>query len=270
MSCFGFIGCGNMGGALARAVAKKVGGENVYVSDFDKNKVESLARECNAVASDNGFISENCDYIFLGAKPQTLLTELLPSISEILKNRQFAFTLVSMAAGISTEKVENAVGDSCPIIRIMPNIPASVGSGMILYCTNGKVSDESILNFVNAMSESGILDNIPENLIDAASAVSGCGPAFVYLFIEALADGGTLCGLPRAKALLYAAQTVKGAADMLIDSGKHPGELKDAVCSPGGTTIEGVYALEKGAFRANAMDAVIKAYEKTKELGKNR
>lgn len=269
MSCYGFIGCGNMGGALARAVAKKVGGENVYVSDFDKNKVDSLVNECGAIASNNGFIVENCDYIFLGAKPQTLITELLPSVSDVLKNRPTDFTIVSMAAGISIEKIEDALGAKYPIIRIMPNIPASVGSGMILYCTNDKVSDDSVSNFVNAMSESGTTDNIPESLIDAASAVSGCGPAFVYLFIEALADGGTLCGLPRAKALLYAAQTVKGAADMLLESGKHPGELKDAVCSPGGTTIEGVYALEKGAFRANAMDAVIKAYEKTKELGKN-
>lgn len=269
MNSFGFIGCGNMGGALARAVAKKVGGENVYVSDFDKNKVNALVSECNAVASDNNYIAKNCDYIFLGAKPQTLLIELLPSIAEILKNRQSGFTLVSMAAGISIEKIEDASGGKYPIIRIMPNIPASVGSGMILYCTNDKVSDKAVSGFVNAMSEAGVLDSISEHLIDAASAVSGCGPAFVYLFIEALADGGVLCGLPRAKALLYAAQTVKGAADMLIESGKHPGELKDAVCSPGGTTIEGVYALEKGAFRANAMDAVIKAYEKTKNFGKN-
>lgn len=269
MSKFGFIGCGNMGGALLRAVAEQVGGNNVYASDFDENKVNTLSRECGIISCDNFVIAKECDYIFLGVKPQVLLRELLPSIKEELKNRATDFVLVSMAAGISTETITSALGHEWPVIRIMPNIPASVGNGMILYCTNGAVGEEQTDIFIKAMSKSGIVDSIPEKLIDAASAVSGCGPAFVYLFIEALADGGVDCGLPRSKALLYAAQTVKGAADMLIKSGKHPGELKDAVCSPGGTTIEGVYALEKGAFRATTMDAVIKAYNKTKELGKN-
>ncbi len=269
MSKFGFIGCGNMGGALLRAVAGQVGGNNVYASDPDADKVSTLARECGIIPCDNAFIVKECDYIFLGVKPQILLSELLPSIADDLKSRADDIVLVSMAAGIQTDKITSALGYDCPVIRIMPNIPASVGNGMILYCTNGAVSDDKVAEFINAMSKSGIVDNIQEKLIDAASAVSGCGPAFVYLFIEALADGGVDCGLPRSKALLYAAQTVKGAADMLLETGKHPGELKDAVCSPGGTTIEGVYALEKGAFRAATMDAVIKAYNKTKELGKN-
>ncbi len=267
MKKYGFIGCGNMGGALAVSVAKAVGGENVYGSDFDMSKVEVLSAEYGINVSSNEFIAQSCDYIYLGAKPQALLSELLPSMKNILDSRSNDFCLVSMAAGISIEKIEAMVGKR-PIIRIMPNTPAAVGSGMVLYSPNSYTSQEQVECFVKAMHMSGELDNIPEKLIDAASAVSGCGPAFVYLFIEALADGGVNCGLPRDKAMLYAAQTVKGAADTVLATGKHPGALKDAVCSPGGTTIEGVRALENGGFRANAMEAVIAAYEKTLKLAK--
>ena len=159
-------------------------------------------------------------------------------------------------------------GGNYPVIRIMPNTPASIGKGMILYAQNNNVTKEETDIFVNDMSGAGVLDSIDEKLIDAASAVSGCGPAFVYMFIEALADGAVECGLPRQKAMLYAAQTVLGSAELVLKSGKHPGELKDAVCSPGGTTIAGVHALENGAFRANAINAVSDAYKKTLELGK--
>ncbi len=147
----------------------------------------------------------------------------------------------------------------------MPNMPATVGKGMILYCTVG-TTEEQTQGFTAALAHAGRLCAIPESRIDAASAVSGCGPAFVYLFIEALADGGVECGLPRAEALEFAAQTVLGAAETVLQTGKHPGELKDAVCSPGGTTIAGVHALEDGAFRSLCMDAVRAAYEKTLAL----
>ena len=139
---------------------------------------------------------------------------------------------------------------------------------MILYTANEAVSKELLDHFSQSLADAGKMDQIPEDKIDAASAVSGCGPAFVYLFAEALADGGVECGLPRDKALLYAAQTLKGAAELLLSTGKHPGELKDAVCSPGGTTIAGVHALEDCGFRAAAMGAVTAAYERTLELKK--
>ena len=125
---------------------------------------------------------------------------------------------------------------------------------------------EELEAFAALLAPAGLVDPVPEELIDAASAVSGCGPAYAYLFIEALADGGVACGLPRDKALAYAAQMVAGSARMVLESGRHPGALKDAVCSPGGTTIQGVRALEEGGFRAAAMDAVIAAYEKTRAL----
>lgn len=138
---------------------------------------------------------------------------------------------------------------------------------MVLYC--GLDAEQGDLDsFAALMAPAGLVDPLDEKLIDAASAISGCGPAYVYLFLEALADGGVACGLPRDKALAYAAQTVEGAARMVLESGKHPGALKDAVCSPAGSTIQGVRALEANGFRSAALEAVIAAYDKTLELGK--
>ena len=134
------------------------------------------------------------------------------------------------------------------MIRIMPNTPASVGEGMIQYCSSNVTAEEEEA-FCRLMAPAGRLDPVPESLMDAASCVSGCGPAWVYQFIEALADGGVACGLPRVKAQEYAAQMVLGSAKMVLESGKHPGELKDAVCSPGGSTIQGVRVLEERGFR---------------------
>lgn len=263
----GFIGCGNMGGALASAAAKAIGGENVFLSDFLKEKASALAEKISANASDNASIAKNCKYIFLGVKPQVIFSTI-SEIAPLLKERKDRFVVVSMAAGISISAVKEAFGFNLPVIRIMPNTPASVGKGIILYSFGEEIKKEENGEFLQIFSQAGLCDRIDEKLIDGASALSGCGPAFVYLFIEALADGGVLCGLPRDKALSYAANTVLGAAEMVIETKKHPGELKDAVCSPGGTTIEGVRALEEGSFRANSINAVVKAYEKTLKLKK--
>ena len=263
----GFIGCGNMGGALCRSVAKAIGGENVYASDFFYEKADALCKEIGAHTSSNEEIANNCRYIFLGVKPQ-VIDKTISEVSSILKTRTDKFTVVSMAAGISTDAIRKMLGFDCAVIRIMPNTPCAVGEGVILYSPYDTITADEETEFKNLFSCAGIVDKIPEKLIDAASAVSGCGPAFAYLFIEALADGGAFCGLPRDKALLYAAQTVKGAAQMVMETGMHPGVLKDAVCSPGGTTIEGVRALEEGGLRASGINAVIKAYEKTLALKK--
>ena len=263
----GFIGCGNMGGALANAVAKSIGGKYILLSDFMKDKAESLAEKLHAHASDNATIAENCKYIFLGVKPQ-VIADTIKEIAPILKKRKDRFVIVSMAAGVSIDGITSMFGFKVPIIRIMPNTPAQVGKGVILYSLNADISGDEVKEFEEMFRFAGITDKIDEKLIDAASALSGCGPAFVYLFIEALSDGAVLCGLPREKALIYAAETVKGAAEMVLKSDKHPAELKDNVCSPGGTTIEGVRALEEGSFRADSMGAVVKAYEKTLKLKK--
>jgi pyrroline-5-carboxylate reductase len=143
-----------------------------------------------------------------------------------------------------------------------------VGSGVILYDTTENVTAESLNGFCDAMQFAGLVDQIPEKLMDAGSAVSGCGPAFVSMFIEAMADGGVACGLPRDKAIRYAAYTLQGTAALLLDSGKHPGQLKDEVCSPGGSTIQGVKALEDGSLRATVISAVQAAHTRNQQLGK--
>ena len=260
---FAFIGCGNMGGALAVAAAKDSPDMPIGVYDPMTEKARALADAYrNVTIAPLAELAQGSRYIFIGVKPQmlaTLFAELAPLLPDDV-------ILVSMAAGTAIEKIEALVGKALPVIRIMPNIAVSVGKGVILYDANDKVSEGELSFFVSAMSGAGLLDRIEEGKIDAASAISGCGPAFAYLFIEALADGGVACGLPRDKAQTYAAAMVTGAAEHVLASGKHPGALKDAVCSPGGTTIAGVRALEEAGFRAAAMDAVIAAYEKTLKL----
>ncbi len=263
----GFIGAGNMGGALAKAVARV--GYRPCLYDPDTAKRDALAEEIgNAKKIDSLFeLLDICTAVFIGVKPQVLSSlakEIRPILDEM---KESAPMLISMAAGTSIAKLEELFGKRF-IIRIMPNTPVSVGKGMTLWCANSEIFEDQKEMFKTLMSESGKIDEIDEKLIDAASAVSGCGPAFVYMFAEALADGGVLCGLPRDKALTYAAQTLAGAAEYLMESGIHPGKLKDNVCSPGGTTIEGVRTLEACGFRSAATEAVIAAYEKALELAK--
>ena len=263
----GFIGCGNMGGALAIASANSIGGSFIYVSDADNEKAKEFASKNNVNVTSAKVVAEECDFIFLGVKPQ-VLKSVCSELAPILKARKDHFVIVSMAAGVKLCDLEVMCEGAFPIIRIMPNIPASVGAGMILYTGNESVTAEDFENFTKSLEKAGMLDSIEEAKIDAASAISGCGPAFVFMFIEALADGGVKCGLPRDKALLYAAETLFGASKMVIDTNEHPGKLKDAVCSPAGSTIEGVNALENGSFRADVMNAVDKSYKRTVELGK--
>lgn len=262
----GFIGCGNMGGALATAVGKE--SRNIYLSNRTPEKANALAEEIGATVSNNIEIASTCDLIFLGVKPQ-MMADLFTEISGTLRSRSSRFVLVTMAAGLAMHTIQTMAQGNDPIIRIMPNTPASIGKGMILYCTQN-LEQDAIDEFCDLMSGAGRLDALPESLIDAGSAISGCGPAFVYLFLEALADGGVACGLPRNKAQEYAAQTLMGSAELVLQSGQHPGALKDAVCSPAGTTIQGVRTLERNGFRSAAMEAVIAAYDKTSALSKGK
>ena len=260
---FGFIGCGNMGGAIARGVAKAAGGNQVMLANKTMAKAEKLAKELNCTVGSNEDAAL-CEYVFLGVKPY-LMADMLEKIQPVLT--QSKPVLVTMAAGLTMERIREMAGADYPVIRIMPNTPSAIGEGMIQYCTLD-LSDAQEAEFLIAMSHCGRLDKIPENMIDAASAVSGCGPAFAYMFIEALADGGVACGLPRAKAMEYAAQMLQGSAKLFLENEKHPGELKDAVCSPAGSTIQGVRKLEQYAFRAAVTDAVIAAFEKNLEMKK--
>lgn len=264
---FSFIGTGNMGGALARAAARKLPPEAILLSNRTPEKAAALAEELKCGHAAPHRAAEQGKYIFLGVKPQ-MMGDLLAEIGPALARRRDRFLLVTMAAGLTMERIAAMAGGDYPVIRIMPNTPCAVGEGVILCDANERVTEEELTEFMDAMSGAGVVDRLEERLIDAGSAVSGCGPAFVCLLLEALADGGVACGLPRRKALLYAAQMVRGTAALQLTTGEHPGAMKDAVCSPGGTTIAGVRALEERGFRSAAMDAVIAAVEKTKELGK--
>ena len=238
---YGFIGCGNMGGAIAKALSRAT--KEIMVSDRS-GKAKAFAEELGIVYSEAETIAARCDRIFIAVKPH-MVQEVLSPLQKVLGKRKPL--LITMAAGMEIAKLEQLAGTELPVIRIMPNTPASVGEGMIQYCSSNVTAEEEEA-FLRIMAPAGRLDAVPESLIDAASAVSGCGPAWAYQFIEALADGGVAAGLPRAKAQEYAAQMLLGSARMVLETGKHPGELKDAVCSPGGSTIQGVRLLEERAF----------------------
>ena len=259
---YGFIGCGNMGSAIAKALAKAT--TDFAITDRSGRAI-ALAADIPCGYLSAVEIAEQCDRIFLGVKPY-VMQEVLKPLQPILQEKKPL--LITMAAGLTTAQIAEFAGGEIPVIRIMPNTPVSIGKGLTQYCVNDLVDKELLKDFLYDMRFSGKMDALEEKLIDAGSAVSGSGPAFVYLFIEALADGAVSCGIPRAKALEYAAATVIGAGELVLASGQHPGALKDAVCSPMGSTIAGIRALENHGFRAAAMEAVIATYNRNKELGK--
>ena len=259
---YGFLGCGNMGGAIARALSGKT--KDITVSDRS-GKAKQLAQELGVAYSDNASIASSCDRIFLAVKPHMMKDLLLPLRDTLIQRRPL---LITMAAGLEIRQIEEFAGTHLPVIRIMPNTPTSVGKGVIPYCANDLVAEDMKVDWLEDMEMCGLLDPLEERLMDAASALSGSGPAYLYLMLEAMADGGVACGLPRAKALDYAAMTMAGAAEIYLSTHTHPGALKDAVCSPGGSTIAGVRVLEERGFRGAAMDCVCAAYAKNKELGK--
>ena len=259
---YGFIGCGNMGGAVARALSKTT--RDILVTDRS-GKAAALAAELGIQYGDNETVARQCDRIFLCVKPH-MMADVLKPLQSILQARKPM--LITMAAGLTVAQIEDFAATALPVVRVMPNTPVAVGSGVIQYCHNGLVTEEMLADLLDNLRFAGRLDELEEKLIDAASALSGCGPAYTYIFLEALADGAVACGIPRAKALEYAAATLEGAARMYLETRTHPGALKDAVCSPGGSTIAGVKALEQHGFRGAVMDCVAAAYEKNKLLGK--
>lgn len=263
---FGFIGTGNMGGALARAARGALAGENILLANRTPEKAAALAQALGARCVDNAGAAARSDYLFLGVKPQ-MMAGMLSGIRDVLAARETPCVLVTMAAGLSIARIREMAGGDYPVIRIMPNLPVAVGKGVVLCCADG-VDSARMEVFRAAMAGAGLLGFVDESRIDAASAVSGCGPAYAAMLVEGLADGGVACGLPRADAQRFAAQMLLGTAAMLLEGDAHPGALKDAVCSPGGTTIQGVRALEARGFRSAAMEAVIAAYEKTLALAK--
>ena len=261
MPVLGFIGTGNMGAAQARAAAKNP--ENrLLLANRSMKKAEQLREELGGEVTFNADALA-ADFTFLGVKPaglEGLFEELRPALAEAEKLP----VLVSMAAVTPIDRILSLAGREVPVIRIMPNTPVAVSRGVILYACSPLVTKAQEAAFLEAMSASGRFIKTEERLIDAGACISGCGPAFVDLFAEALADGGVACGLPRALALELAAATLEGSAALMLETKKHPAQLKDEVCSPGGTTIQGVRALEKGGFRSAVMEAVLAARGKEK------
>lgn len=261
---YGFLGCGNMGGAIAKALRTKTA--DILLTSKSTATACNLAKQlCCSWTEDNNTVAESCEILFLAVKPQMMQGVLAPLCDTLQKKKPL---LVSMAAGLSLKQIEDMAGGNLAVVRIMPNTPAQIGKGMTTYCKNALVTDQQMRDLLEDLSAAGRFDAIEEKLMDAASAAAGCTPAYAYMFIEAMADGAVSCGLPRAKAIKYAAAALAGAAEMVLQTEEHPGKLKDAVCSPGGSTIAGVRALEESGFRGAVMDAIIAAWKRNQELGK--
>ena len=265
---FGFIGAGHMGGALAVAAAKLVPGEKIIISDTNISRAGALADQIGCAVGSAVDVARESQYLFIGVKPQNI-QELFAEIGGVITEKGNRTIVVTMCAGVTIGRLWQLTGNEFPVIRIMPNTPVAVGEGCILYASAGGVSQEEIDEFLGDMGAAGSFLPMNENLIDAASAVSGCGPAFVYKFIMALEEAGVSLGLPEGVARILAEQTVLGSAKLAIESGEAPAELCDHVCSPGGSTIEGVKVLDGSAFSKSLLSAVEASYKRTVELGKS-
>lgn len=255
MTKLGFIGCGNMATAVIQGVLAKglVQPQDVTVSCSSAARAAERAVQLGAcAASCNADVAAVADVLFLSVKPQQY-EDVIEEVRDLVDETK---VVVTIAPGKTLAWLDARFGKEVKIVRCMPNTPALVGEGLTSYCPNDAVSPEELALVEGLLDCFGKRMRLPEHLIDAASAVGGSAPAFVFAFIEALADGGVAEGLPRAKALEVAAQTVLGSAKMVLETGEHPGALKDQVCSPGGSTIKGVEALEKAAFRGAVIDAV--------------
>ena len=261
---FGFIGVGNMGGALAKAVSKST--KQILLCDLDAAKAAELSRQLGCEFGDSRTVAAECEYVFLGVKPQ-MMAEMLEEVKESLCENPDVI-LVSMAAGLSIATIRRMAGDDYKVIRIMPNMAASVGEGEILYTTSDNVSKVDIGRFLNLMKQAGQLTGIEESQMDAGCAVSGCGPAFVFKFIRAMAQGGIEAGIEPETALALAIQTVKGSAMLLENSNQNIDKLIESICSPGGSTIEGVKVLDAQEMEKTVGDAVAASYHRNIELGK--
>lgn len=267
-----FIGTGYMGGAIIRAACGTIGPKQIIITDSLERKARDLAEELGCLtAASNTEAAKRGDCIMLCVKPQ-VMASVLREISPILKPGYESGNpkiLYSIAAGVKTNTMrEHLEMSGYPIIRIMPNTPAQIGKGLMLLGHDNTVCQEAVDELKQIISGCGNIEVLDEGLFDQATVSSSCSPAFVYMFIEALADGGVSIGLSRAQAQAFAANAVLGAAAMVLETGMHPGALKDMVCSPGGSTIAGVAELEDKGFRGNVINAVIEAFKRNTELGK--
>ena len=261
----GFIGIGNMGNAILQGilVSNIVPGTQIYVYDphLEKGQALNQSYSINNLTSARDVARES-DIVFVAVKPN-IIADVLSDIQKELKKNTI---VISIAAGVTIKTIAKCVGYEQKIVRVMPNTPALVNAAMCSITPNTEVTDEELAVVQKLLNCIGETEVVPEYLIDAVVGASGSSPAFVFMFIEALADGAIKGGLSRKQAYKFAAQAVLGSAKLLLETGKHPGELKDMVCSPAGTTIEGVQMLEAKGFRSAIIEAVDAAIKKSKEL----
>lgn len=259
----GFVGVGNMGEAVLKGViaSGKVSNDNIFVRNSSKESSERVAnRNGVSVASSLKDLAKFCDIIFLGVKPY-----LVSSVLEEIKDDISGKTLISMAAAVEINDIKSIVSNA-KVIRIMPNTPVEVGAGVVGVSVEDDISKEELNEVLSLFSHLGITEVIAEKDMAALTALSGSGPAYAYLFIEALADGAVLNGMRRETAYVLAANTAIGAAKMVLDKKEHPGKLKDDVCSPAGSTIEAVRILEEKNFRSAVIECERACFNKLKEM----
>ena len=263
----GLIGCGKMGRALIEGAVKSgvIAAENVFISSRTRSALDSITADLGVTAlTSNLEVAERADVVLLCTKPKDIPLVLLE-----LSNEPECLTntlLLSAAAGVTLAQLESILPQDVRVVRCMPNTPALIGQGAAAYALGSAVRDGDAEMVCAVLETSGSVVEIPENLMNAVTGVSGSGPAYVYTFIEALVDGGVAEGLPREQAMELAVKTVIGAASMVAETGLHPALLRDMVTSPGGTTIEAVHTLEKHGFRAAVMDAVRTASAKAAKM----
>lgn len=259
----GIIGCGNMGGAILYGALESgmIAKENVFVYDINPAMREKAAGWGVTLSADDAQVCRNADIILLAVKPQQA-KDALAMCGDALNDK----AMMSIVAGITTERLQAMINGAPRILRIMPNTPAMVYEGAFALCSDNDFAEDE-LSFAKAIYDTiGIVEMVPEHLIDAVCGLSGGGPAYVAMFIEAMADGGVKQGLPRATAYRLAAQTCLGTAKMILETDIHPGQIKDMVTSPAGTTIEGCEKLETGGMRGAVMECIKAATERSKEL----
>jgi pyrroline-5-carboxylate reductase len=262
----GFLGAGKMATALAKGFIRAglVTPKQVIASDVNEDACAAFVKETGAkTTAFNPDVAKFAEILILAVKPD----QVAGALSEIRDDFTEEHLLVSIAAGVTLAKLEAALGAGARIIRVMPNTPALVGASATGFALGASATGADAEIATKLFSAVGVAFQVKESLLDAVTGLSGSGPAYVYLFIESLSDGGVAAGLPRDIATKLAAQTVLGAAKMVLETGQHPGALKDMVTSPGGTTIEGVHELEKGKLRGTVMSAVRAATDKSKKLG---
>ena len=256
------IGTGNMGKALTIGLCSHIDSKNIFIYDADLKQSTKLAENYGVnISKSTNEACDNADIIIIAVKP-LIVWDVLDQIKDFVKNK----TLVSVAAGITISSIAEKLYSETKIIRAMPNTPALVGKGMTVLTASPNTDSSTLETVKNIFQYVGEVITLPENLLDAVTGLSGSGPAFVFTFIQALADAAVKLGIPRKEALLLASQTVMGSAAMVTEKLENPIALRDNVASPGGTTIEGIYVLEERGFSGTVIDAVIKAAEKSKQL----